>query len=119
MTKGSSGIAPAGSDSLVCSTPDGAVKMRCLFKDETARLTQKTMADLFGVKVPAINKQLKDIFASGELVEASAVSILEKPAADWNTYQRPAAQAAERRSTREIALALTADSLGLREGLAP
>jgi hypothetical protein len=45
------------------------------------------MAELFGVKVPAINKHLKNIFASGELVEASAVSILETTAADGKTYQ--------------------------------
>jgi len=44
-----------------------------LFKDETAWLTQKTMAELFGVGVPAISKHLKNIFESGEL-DAQATS---------------------------------------------
>jgi hypothetical protein len=43
------------------------------------------MADLFGVKVPAINKHLKNIFDEGELVEASVVSILEHTAGDGKT----------------------------------
>ena len=49
------------------SAPDDAVKVRVLFKDETAWLTQKALAELFGVKVPAITKHLKNIFDSGEL----------------------------------------------------
>lgn len=43
--------------------------MNVFFKDETAWLTQKALAELFGVNVPAINKHLKNIFASGELAE--------------------------------------------------
>ena len=67
--------------------PDGAVKVGVLFKDETAWLTQKSLAELFGVKVPAINRHLKSIFQSGELTEASVISILEITAADGKTYQ--------------------------------
>lgn len=37
------------------------------FKDETAWLPQKALAELFGVRVPAIAKHLKNIFDSGEL----------------------------------------------------
>lgn len=40
-------------------------------------MTQKTMAELFGVKTPAISKHLKNIYASGELSEDATVSILE------------------------------------------
>ncbi|MBA3545013.1 MAG: virulence RhuM family protein [Nannocystis sp.] len=50
-------------------------------------LSQKALAELFGVKVPAINKHLKDIFGSGELVESSVVSILEITASDHKAYQ--------------------------------
>ncbi len=77
----------APSQFLLYTAPDGAVKVDVFFKEETVWLTQKTMAELFGVKVPAINKHLKNIFASGELVEASAISILETTAADGKTYQ--------------------------------
>lgn len=35
------------------------------------------MAELFGVQRPAISKNLKNIFESGELVEKEVVSILE------------------------------------------
>jgi hypothetical protein len=42
---------------------------------------------LFTVKVPAINKHLKNIFSAGELVEESVVSILETTAADGKNYK--------------------------------
>jgi len=77
----------APSQFLLYTAPDGALKVDVFFKEETVWLTQKTMAELFGVNVPAINKHLKNIFASGELVETSAISILETTAADGKTYQ--------------------------------
>ena len=72
---------------LLYTAPDGAVKVEVFFKDETAWLTQKALAELFGVKVPAINKHLRNIFASGELVENAVISILETTAADGKNYQ--------------------------------
>ncbi|MDP2794719.1 MAG: virulence RhuM family protein [Sulfurisoma sp.] len=72
---------------LLYTAPDGAVNVDVFFKEETAWLTQKALAELFAVKVPAINKHLKNIFGSGELVEASVVSILETTAADGKNYQ--------------------------------
>jgi hypothetical protein len=77
----------APSQFLLYTAPDGAVKVDVFFKDETVWLTQKALAELFGVKVPAINKHLKNIFASRELVEDSVVSILETTATDGKTYQ--------------------------------
>ena len=71
---------------LLYTAPDGAVKVEVFFKAETVWLTQKALAELFGVKVPAINKHLKNIFESGELVENSVVSILETTAADGKAY---------------------------------
>ncbi len=56
-------------------------------KDETVWLTQKTMATLFDVQVPAIHKHLKNIFDSGELEKASVISILETTASDGKTYR--------------------------------
>jgi hypothetical protein len=72
---------------LLYTAPDGAVKVEVYFKDETVWLTQKALAELFGVQVPAINKHLKNIFQSGELAEDSVISILETTAADGKTYQ--------------------------------
>jgi hypothetical protein len=62
---------------LLYAAPDGAVKVRVLFKDETAWLPQKGLAELFGVGVPAINKHLKNIFESGELEPTATISKME------------------------------------------
>ncbi len=77
MTRRSKGIVPAVGEFLLYAAPDGAVKVRVLFKDETAWLTQKALAELFGVKVPAINKHLKNIFESGELDRSATISKTE------------------------------------------
>jgi len=47
------------------------------FKAETVWLTQKALAELFGVGIPAINKHLRNIFDSGELSRESTVSKME------------------------------------------
>ena len=52
-------------------------KIEVAVKDETVWATQKAIAKLFGVGVPAISKHLKNIFESGELDEKVVVSILE------------------------------------------
>jgi Virulence protein len=52
-------------------------KIEVVVKDETIWATQKAVAVLFGVGVPAISKHLKNIFESGELDEKVVVSILE------------------------------------------
>lgn len=62
---------------LLYTAPDGAVKVEVYFKDETVWLTQKALAELFGVKVPAVNKHLKNIFESGELIREATVSKME------------------------------------------
>jgi hypothetical protein len=62
---------------LLYTAPDGAVKVEVFYKDESVWLTQKALAELFGVKVPAVNKHLKNIFESGELVREATVSKME------------------------------------------
>jgi hypothetical protein len=52
---------------LIYNTPQEDVKVDVLVQDETIWLTQKAMAALFGVQIPAINKHLKNIFNEGEL----------------------------------------------------
>jgi hypothetical protein len=71
---------------LLYTAPDGAVKVDVFIQQETVWLTQKALAELFGVKVPAVNKHLKNIFESGELREDSVISILETTAADGKNY---------------------------------
>ena len=62
---------------LIYNTPDENVSVHAIVKDESIWLTQKAMAELFGVGVPAISKHLKNIFEEGELEERVVVSILE------------------------------------------
>jgi hypothetical protein len=71
---------------LLYTAPDGAVKVEVFHKDETVWLTQKALAELFGVQRPAVTKHLQNIFTSGELAEDSVCSILEHTAADGKTY---------------------------------
>ena len=59
------------------STPQGDVNVEAVVRDETLWLTQKAMAQLFGVQVPAINKHLKNIFSEGELIEEVVISKME------------------------------------------
>lgn len=72
---------------LLYTTPTGEVKVEVLLSGETLWLTQKRMAELFGVGVPAISKHLKNIFESNELDPDSVISILETTAEDGKKYQ--------------------------------
>jgi len=72
---------------ILYSTPDGDKKVGVLYHDENFWLTQQALAGLFNVKVPAVSKHLKNVFESGELDEASVVSILETTAADGKNYK--------------------------------
>jgi hypothetical protein len=71
---------------LLYTTKDGEVKIDVLYGNQNIWLTQKKMALLFGVQIPAINKHLKNIFESGELDQKSVISILETTAADGKNY---------------------------------
>lgn len=62
---------------LLYTAPTGEIKVEVLLSGETLWLTQKRMAELFGVQRPAITKHLKSIFESGELDEQLVCSILE------------------------------------------
>ncbi|MDR1775436.1 MAG: virulence RhuM family protein [Actinomycetes bacterium] len=72
---------------IVLYQPDGDTKLSVLIENETVWLTQIQIAALFGVKVPAISKHLKNIFLAGELNEEAVVSILETTASDGKRYQ--------------------------------
>jgi len=62
---------------VLYTTPNGEVKLEVFIQDETLWLTQKAIATLLGVEVPAISKHLNNIYDSGELVKESTISILE------------------------------------------
>ena len=57
------------------------------YKDKTVWCTQKAMAILFDVGVPAISKHLKNIFDEGELIENRVISKMETTASDGKNYQ--------------------------------
>lgn len=72
---------------IVLYHPEVTLKMEVRLENETVWLTQVQIAQLFGVKQPAISKHLKNIFSSGELIMSSVHSILEYTATDGKTYQ--------------------------------
>ena len=53
------------------------VSVNAVVQNESIWVTQKAMADLFGVNTPAISKHLKNIYEEGELIEESTVSKME------------------------------------------
>ena len=71
---------------LMYRAADEDVSVNAVIKDETIWLTQSAMAELFGVKVPAISKHLKNIFEEGELNEKVVVSKMEITADDGKNY---------------------------------
>lgn len=64
---------------------EASVEMR--YEDENVWLTQKMMAALYDVSVPAINQHLKRIFSDNELEESSVVKQYLIAAADGKNYQ--------------------------------
>ena len=75
------------SDFLFYTSAEGKTKIQVILNDETVWLTQKSVAELFGVQRPAITKHLKNIFNSEELNENSVSSILEHTADDNKIYK--------------------------------
>ena len=71
---------------LLYNMPDADGKVQVVIKGETLWCTQKAMAQLFGVGVPAISKHLKNIFDEGELAADSVISKMETTAADGKNY---------------------------------
>lgn len=62
---------------LLYNMPEDSGKVQVVIKDETIWCTQKAMAQLFGVGVPAVSKHLKNIFEEGELEKKVVVSKME------------------------------------------
>lgn len=64
-------------DVIFYNTPAGDRKIEVVYRGETFWLSQKALAELFGVGVPAVSKHLKNIFESGELEPEATVSKME------------------------------------------
>lgn len=62
---------------LLYNLPDSDGQVQAIVQDETIWLTQKAMAELFGVQVPAISKHLRNIFNEGELEPEVVISKME------------------------------------------
>ena len=71
---------------ILYQLPDDEGKVQVVIKDETIWATQKAMAQLFDVGIPAISKHLKNIFEEGELTDSSVVSKMEITASDGKDY---------------------------------
>lgn len=71
---------------LLYNMPEEKGKVQVIIKDDTIWCTQKAMAQLFGVGVPAISKHLKNIFEEGELQMDAVISKMETTAADNKNY---------------------------------
>jgi len=65
------------SNFIIYESEEGNVSVDVILKDETIWLTQKGMAKLFDVNIPAVNKHLNNIYEDKELVKDSTISIME------------------------------------------
>ena len=72
---------------VIFKIDNAKVNIDVFVKDETLWLTQKQIAELFEVNVPAISKHLKNIFETKELMEDSVVSKMEITAKDGKRYK--------------------------------
>ena len=63
---------------LMYKSADEDVSVKAVIREETIWLTQKSMAELFDVDVPAISKHLSNIYADGELLKYSTLSKMER-----------------------------------------
>lgn len=57
------------SDFLLYTSPDGEVRIEVFFQDETIWLTQKRMAELFGIEANTVTYHLGEVYKAKELSE--------------------------------------------------
>lgn len=58
-------------------TPEGEQRIEVVYEDENFWMTQRALAELFAVGIPAINKHLKNIYETEELKPESTLSKME------------------------------------------
>lgn len=74
------------SNIILYTTDSGSVSVQVQYEDGTFWLTQKRMAELFGVDVRTVNYHLKEIFQSNELQEDSVIRKIRITALDGKNY---------------------------------
>jgi hypothetical protein len=72
---------------IIYQDQNGEIKLDVRFDGDTVWLTQKMMAELFGVEIHTINYHLKSIFKTAELIENSVIRKIRIPASDGKTYE--------------------------------
>lgn len=83
-----SNIEPSNQNNFILYTsPNGNVNLSVLLNNETIWLTQKSIAELFGVTIPTINEHLKNIFKTNELDENSVIRNFLTTASDGKNYK--------------------------------
>ncbi|MDF1882899.1 virulence RhuM family protein [Sulfurimonas sp. SAG-AH-194-C21] len=75
------------SNFVIFKIENSKVNIDVKFQDETLWLTQKQLAELFEVNIPAVSKHLKKIFTTNELSENTVVSKMETTAKDGKKYK--------------------------------
>ena len=79
-------IQKSSENQIVLYSPNDSISLEVRLENETVWLTQQQIAQLFGVKRPAITKHIRNIYEIGELDEISVCSILERTASDGKIY---------------------------------
>ena len=77
---------PIQGELILYQTPDGAVRVEVAYEGETFWLSQRRIAELFGVEVNTVNYHLKEIFKTGELDEDSVIRKIRITADDGKAY---------------------------------
>lgn len=86
MTRKNLLIRNSTAEFLIFQAQSQADGVEVFYQEEMLWLTQKAMATLFNVGIPAISKHLKNIFGEGELAEDSVISKMETTASDGKNY---------------------------------
>ena len=77
----------SSSDIILYSSADGNVRVEVFYSGETFWLSQKRMAELFGVDRTVITKHLQNVFITNELEEVSVCAKFAHTAEDGKVYQ--------------------------------
>lgn len=85
--KANSNIMPQDIQFLLYRLPGSQEEIKAIVKDESIWLTQKGMAELFGVERSVITKHLRNIFATKELEEVAVCAKIAHTATDGKNYQ--------------------------------
>ena len=76
----------AGNEIIFYTSPEGSKKIEVCYQDENFWMSQKQLAELFGVEINTANYHLKEIFKSNELSEDSVIRKIRITAADGKKY---------------------------------